>query len=473
MMDRRVIESHLNAHSKGHGPHVVIGGGGASGVLQAAHLLSRHDVAFRVTIIEGRHPAGRGVAYSTPDPDHLLNTRAQNMSAYPQEPGHFLNWLRTRPDGQGVSGQCFVSRSTYGTYLSGLLDPWLEGAEPQRVRFVRQTALRLQETAAGVVVHLGDGQSVIGDIAILATGHVLAAPDPQGLLLGAWDDPQEFDRAARVVIIGSGLSMVDRVITLLKAGHRGEILCVSRRGQLPRSHRPTTPLMLSRADIPLGAPMSVLIGWARRLARQAEQQGGTWRDAVDGIRPHVKAIWRNLPLAERARFLRHAATWWDIHRHRIPPASEATLQHVLATGQMRVVRGSFLGAERLPGGGAAARILPSGSGTAKLPVTLIFDCRGIRRDPSRHASPLIADLLRRESARVDPLDIGLDVDGSCRLIAKDGRASGSVFAIGPASRAAFWEITAVPDIREQTSRLATVLALLSADALRASARHHG
>ncbi|MDP3341884.1 FAD/NAD(P)-binding protein [Frigidibacter sp.] len=470
MMDHQVIQS-PSASPKLHGPHVVVIGGGASGVLMATHLLSRQDVAFRVTIIEGRHAPGRGVAYSTDDPDHLLNTRAHNMSAFPNDPGHFLNWLRTRSDGRGVTGQCFVSRSTYGSYLSSLISPWLQGAGPQRLRFVHQTALRLQETPAGVVVHLGDGQSVIGDIAVLATGHVLEAPDPQGLLLGAWDDPDDFDRGARVVIIGSGLSMVDRVITLLKAGHRGEILCVSRRGQLPRTHRPTKPLALTLAEIPLGAPMTVLIGWARGLARQAEQQGGTWRDAVDGIRPHVKAIWRNLPLAERSRFLRHAATWWDVHRHRIPPASEATLQQAMATGQMRVMRGSFLRAERLPGGQAGARILPSGSATPLiLPATLIFDCRGIRRDPARHASPLIADLLRRGSARVDPLNIGLDVGSSCRLLGKDDWASGKLFAIGPVSRAAFWEITAIPDIREQTSRLAAVLALLSADARRANAR---
>ena len=56
-------------------PHVlIVGGGGASGVLMATHLLSHRDVPFRVTLIEGRHAVGQGIAYSTTDPDHLLNS---------------------------------------------------------------------------------------------------------------------------------------------------------------------------------------------------------------------------------------------------------------------------------------------------------------------------------------------------------------------------------------------------------------
>lgn len=445
------------------GPHVVVIGGGASGVLMAVHLLARPDCRFRVTIIEGRHGLGQGVAYSTADPDHLLNTRAQNMSAFPDEPGHFLDWLQALPSGAPVSGQCFVSRGTYGRYLADLVTPWLTDAGARRLRIVRETALDVQETPRGVVVHVEGAQSIIGDVAVLATGHVLERPDPEGLVLGAWDQPAAVDPDSRVIIIGSGLSMVDQVISLLKAGHCGEILSVSRRGLLPRSHAPTAPLPIGLADVPLGAPVSALAGWIRGLARQAERRGGTWRDAVDGVRPHVKVIWRRLPPAERARFLRHAATWWDVHRHRIPPASDAVIHDAILAGQLRLQRGVFQRALRRPDGSLAARIVPlPGAAVLDIPAALIIDCRGIRRDPARHASQLLSRLLARGAARIDRLNVGLDVDLSCRLVGRKGDPSARLFAIGPASRAAFWEITAIPDIREQTTSLAADLGRLGA-----------
>lgn len=437
-------------------PHVVVIGGGASGVLMAVHLLSRPDRSFRVTLLEPAPRPGQGLAYATEDPDHLLNTRVQNMSAFPDRPGHFLDWLATRPEGAGATAGCFVSRATYGAYLASLLTPWQGGEDPQRLRIVRQAAARVEDRARGVVVHLADGQSVIGDLAILATGHAQAAPDPA--LVPCWADPGGIDPEGRVIVVGSGLSMVDRAVTLLKSGHRGEILVVSRRGLLPRDHAPTAPLAITRGDVPLGAPVSVLAGWARHLARRAEARGGSWRDAVDGIRPHVQAIWRSLPPAERARFLRHAAIWWDVHRHRIPPASDAVIRAALASGQLRLQRAAFLGAEA-QGGGAVARFRPfARSRVVEVAAARIFDCRGIRRDPEQNASPLIADLLARGRARVDGLRIGLEVDLACRLIGRAGRPSDRIIAIGPVSRAAFWEITAIPDIRDQVQRIAAELA---------------
>ncbi len=298
----------------------------------------------------------------------------------------------------------------------------------------------------------------MADIAVLATGHVLEKPDPQAALSNPWEDPGPVDPQGRVVLVGTGLTMVDRVITLLKTGHKGEILAVSRRGLLPRTHAPTSPLPLGVGDIPFGAPMSVLTDWMRSLAERARKRGGTWRDAVDGVRPHVKAIWRSLPLAERARFLRHAATLWDVHRHRIPPQSATIIEEALSTGQMRLMRAAFLGAARDRNGQASVTVRRIGQRNhTRLDAAMVFDCRGIRRDPARHASPLIAGLLASGSARIDPLGIGLDVDASCRLIGRSGRASDRIFAIGPVSRAAFWEITAVPDIRDQAQKLAAAL----------------
>ncbi len=445
-------------------PHVVIIGGGASGVLMAAHLLSRPGARLRVTLVEGRNMLGCGIAYSTDDPQHLLNTRVQNMSAFPDDPDHFRRWLESHRtaagdavDGDGAAtAASFVSRPTYGAYLASLLAPWLSGAGAgaSRLSCIRQTCLRIGGGGALLTVHLDNGRRLLADQVVLATGHVLPEPDPAGILSGAWQPLGDLDPDGRVIIIGTGLSMVDQVLSLMNRNHRGEILALSRRGLIPRRHAAAIPLPIAAEDVPLGARASVLFRWARGLARQAARDGGGWRDAVDGIRPHVRRLWASLPLAERARFLRHAAPWWDIHRHRMPPQSADRIADALASGQLRLIRGRFAGADRGPDGGLVARIAQPGGAAREIRACRIIDCRGILRDPRQHASPLVADLIASGRARIDPMGIGLDVSPDCAVIDAAGIPSTRLHAIGPASRAAFWEITAIPDIREQTTALA-------------------
>ncbi|WP_323041207.1 FAD/NAD(P)-binding protein [Gemmobacter sp.] len=435
--------------------HVLILGGGASGVLMAAHLL--HGGPCRVTLVDPAPQPGRGVAYATDRPQHLLNTRIRSMSAWDDDPGHFRRWLEGQPD---VPDGEFMPRGIYGRYLTSLLDPWR--GDTARLRIVRATAVRLDEHPRGVVAALEDGQLVIADQAVLATGHVRPAPDPAGLVAGAWDDLPPPAPDARVVIVGTGLSMVDQVLTLLAQGHRGEIVALSRRGLLPRPHAEPGPgITLSVADLPLGAPASALMRWVRDLAGRVQAGGGTWQDAVDAIRPQIRRLWRALPPAERARFLRHAASWWEVHRHRLPPASGLAIDAAVASGRLRVIRAGFIGAE-LDDGGLVAVVQPPGGPRQALAAGRIIDCRGIRRDPAAHASALMAGLLERGAARIDPLGIGPEVTGACQLIGRNGTPSQRLHAIGPVSRAAFWEITAVPDIRAQVAELAGRLAAICA-----------
>lgn len=436
--------------------HVVIVGGGASGVLMAVHLLRQPATRTEVTLIERAELLGCGIAYRTDDPDHLLNTRVSQMSAFPEDPGHFERWLSG--EGLPVTGGCFVDRGTYGRYLASLLAAWRDGGEGQRLRCIRGECLRLFETAQGVIAELDDGRVIRADRAVLATGHAVPAAPPRPLR-GAWDFSAPRDAAATVAIIGTGLSMVDHVATLLGAGHRGQIWCLSRHGQLPQEHAATHPLALAPDDIPFGATVSATMHWLRALVRRAKAQGGTWRDAVDGLRPHVAQIWQGWSVAERARFLRHAAPWWEVHRHRMPPVSAGRISRAAASGQLRILRGRFDSAEQRPDGRIALGIVPRQAGSPKhLPEHLIvdhvIDCRGIRRDPAEHAAPVIRDLLARGIARLDPLGLGLDTTAAARVIDSTGAASQRVHAIGPAARGALWEITAIPDIRAQTATLA-------------------
>ena len=63
---------------------VAIAGGGAGGALLAAHLLRSGEV--RVALIERDARLGRGVAYGTNFPGHLMNVPAASLS----QPGRAL-----------------------------------------------------------------------------------------------------------------------------------------------------------------------------------------------------------------------------------------------------------------------------------------------------------------------------------------------------------------------------------------------
>src|ERR1700723_957292 len=76
---------------------VAVIGAGFSGLLTALRLLLDPD-GPRVILIERGARFGRGASYSTSSSQHLLNVRATNMSAFVEQPDHFLDWLATAGD---------------------------------------------------------------------------------------------------------------------------------------------------------------------------------------------------------------------------------------------------------------------------------------------------------------------------------------------------------------------------------------
>ncbi len=441
---------------------IIVVGGGASGVLLAVHLLRHRPEGLIVTLVERRPELGAGIAYATRHPDHLLNVRASNMSAFPDDPGHFSRWLAARATDCGPDG--FAPRRLYGDYLADLTDPlFLEG----QLRRVRGEAVALREDAARLEVLCRDGgsgpeTSIRGDAAVVATGNEGPSLPPEPWRHAGWGGEQErppIPHDAPVVVIGTGLTMVDRVLWLLHDGHTGPITAVSRHGLVPQAHRLAPPTALFETeDVPSGEPIVPLTRWLRGKADAAERAGAGWRTAVDGLRPHTQALWGRLPDAERRRFLRHARPFWDVHRHRIAPHAAVQLGEAERQGQLRVLAGRVTGFTPHPGG-VAVSVSPRGTGREEvLDAAAVFECRGRSADVSLSENPFLQSLLNGGQARPDALGLGLDVTDSCALIDDEGRASDRIYATGPITAGTFWEIVAIPDIRAQAARLAGALA---------------
>ena len=93
----------------------------------------------------------------------------------------------------------------------------------------------------------------------------------------------------------------------------------------------------------------------------------------------------------------------------------------------------------------------------------MINCTGPSGDLTRIGDPLLSGLVERGLIQADACRLGLDVRADGRLVGRDGSAKLDLFAVGPPTRGAFWEITSVPDIRVQAAQCAAaILGRLSA-----------
>lgn len=425
------------------GIHAAVIGAGASGTLQALHLVR---AGAQVTLVDRGPAPGRGVAYSTRRPEHLLNVPARRMSAFSDDPDHFERWYGALTGG---GAEDFAPRMLYGDYLAGLLAE--AGIEP-----VRGEALALADEG----VRLADGRTVAADAIVLAPGNFKPATPPgidPAALGPLWvDDPWAGDLTEGLgagdvlLLVGTGLTAVDVALTLDASGYGGRIVALSRRGLAPRSHGLREPTVAPQEDLPANC-----VAMLHRVRARSEEIG--WLGAVHELRAVTQALWRSAGAEERGRFLRHLRAWWDVHRHKVAPAVGATIEAMQADARLAVAAGKLVSVEA-EDGRALVRFRPRGGDAVEtLRAARIVNCTGPEIDIARAGEPLLDTLLAAGRIRPDPLRIGLDVDAECRAIGADGRASETLSVIGPITRGAFWESVAVPDIRVQAERVAARL----------------
>ena len=428
---------------------VAIVGGGFSGTITAAELARR---GIRSVLIDGSGRAGKGVAYSTTEPAHLLNVRAEGMSAWADDPDHFAR----RFESEGGDRRGFAQRRLFGRYLGEILD---DAVQSGNVELSHASASKATRAEAGWRIALGDGGTIEADALVVAIGN----QEPEGLaafsgtsggfIANPWGAQAQAavkalaESGESALLVGTGLTMVDLVLSLDAAGHQGRIVAVSRRGQIPRAHADFEPAPVELDDVPNGN----LRGLWRWLRRRGAEVG--WRAAVDSLRPYSHPLWQGLDHHQQRRFLRHARPWWDVHRHRIAPDVARTVARMVGEGRLEVVAGRIISA-RDAGGGLEVEYRRRGSRTARGErFAYAFNCTGPLHSISRTRDSLLRSLLDGGQAHPDHLGIGLEVDQHSRVAGGE-----HLWALGPLTKGRYWEIIAVPDIRGQAAAVAEDIA---------------
>jgi uncharacterized NAD(P)/FAD-binding protein YdhS len=444
-------------------PVILVVGGGASGTLFGVHLvraLRGSGLRARIVLLDrdGRH--GLGQAYATPDPRHLLNAPAGRMSALADTPEHLLDWARhelgpTEPTD-------FLARADYGRYLLTMLaDAERRGAPT--VTLVRETGSAVAARAAhldrpaGVV--LADGRRLEADFVVLATGNpppvAIEGPPGPGLVGDPWAPGVlgEIAECRRVLVVGTGLTMVDLAVSVAQGRPGAVVHAVSRRGLVPRAHRedPRGELpALPELKLPTGPTRLGALIAAVRV--EIDRAGGDWRGVLDAMRPLLPGLWAGLPASDQARFVAQLARIWEVHRHRLPPATATAVARLRATGRLQVHQGRLVSAELLSDGGRRV-VLDTAQGLRRLDVDVIVNGTG-PGSPASSTDPLTVGLLRAGLARSDHLGLGLDVTEHGSVRDGAGRSQSWLAALGPPLRGVRWETTAIPEIRDQAATLA-------------------
>ena len=444
---------------------VAILGSGFSATALAVHLLESLPSSKTISLVGARAKYGLGIAYSTRDENHRLNVPAGRMSLYADRPDHLVEWLKS--SGLGYGKDDFVPRRLFGRYLQETLAASLRQKDnAARVHFADAEAInceQLDDTCQ--VFSLSTGEQIQSRHTVFCLGGTPSglpipetAIDPAArphVTINAWADNwlDRIEADAAVFLLGSGLTTVDQLVSLEKRGHRGRIHVLSRHGLLPQVH--VVPRN-DPAQPAFDAGTLTLSQMLHRLRRQAETVHD-WRMVVDALRPHTQAIWQHLDAVERARFFRHANSWWSVHRHRMAPEIADIVHGMQREGRVTIHAGwlqAIRGGDRV----VATYLDRHSHETREIPFDHMVNCTGMEKC-SISKVPLLKKMAAGGMLTADAHGLGLSVGPGSELLTPEGRAHRRVYAMGPMTIGQFFEIFAVPDIRVQANRIAEAIAL--------------
>lgn len=422
-------------------------GGGFSG-LSALSALVRHAVTpLQVTVYGPDAVLGRGKAYSTQDPEHLLNVRAGAMGAHAGQDADFHVWLDTHDHGYRAAD--FVPRALYGRYLDHVLADTLVAARAKDIRIfmVHEKALDVQPAGDDLLVKTAVGQKEHQAV-ILACGNdrprVPALGQGVAQHAGWWKNPYQADRwrdihkAGHIVIIGSGLSMIDALVTLTREKYDGDITAVSRHGHIPMAHRAVSTSFAWTADE--AHDLRTLSQLMRQVRVKAASTGADWRDVLDGVRPYANDIWRGFSARERKRAQRYMS-FWNTRRHRIPQVMHDMVSNLVGQGQLRLIAGRV---DKVEAMGASLNVYTA-AGVKE--GQIVMNCLGydysiVPGDGSLLSALVRAGLVGMSEGFPQPAQPSLQM-----------HAHHKIYGIGPLWQGYFIESTAVRDIRLQADQV--------------------
>ncbi|WP_445679367.1 FAD/NAD(P)-binding protein [Radicibacter daui] len=464
---RRAGELPRPVRRSGEGVSIAVVGGGFTAAAVIAALARSVSAGLTLQVFEPSGQLGKGLAYGRSNAHQLLNSRALNVGLDPTRPRDFIDWLLANDwegaatsAGGGSLEASFVPREAFGRFVNERLLTGVAAHGDLDLRLFAEAVTAVHHRTEGFDLTLASGAHFTADIVMLATGY--GSRRSAGGHCGDVYDESAYEglpQQGSVAFLGTGLSMIDGLLTLRRQGFQGAVTAISRRGLLPRPHARTAPTRFV-PDLAGVASMSAILHRLRQATRQAEAQGEVWQSIIDGLRPHIAGLWQALDGREQARFLRHLRAYWNVHRHRVPPQIGRKLEDEVRSGALRLVAGRVSRTHPLSEGGLGVIYRPRSTRLEfEERFDAVFDCRGTAPDTG---GVLERQMVAEGLLRRDPHNLGFYVDATGRARDSIGAPADDLFALGPLGQGSLLEVTAIGEIVAQADRAARHIAALIA-----------
>jgi uncharacterized NAD(P)/FAD-binding protein YdhS len=402
---------------------VAIIGFGYSGNLVLFNLVNKAEKPIKILVADKSDNFAKGAAYATIRSEHLLNVRAKNMGALKDDVLHFYKWLVA--SGYSYDENDFVPRKIYGEYLSYIHSETLKIAKEKNIEIeiIKATASKIEQGDSHKI-NFDKGEVADCKQLVLATGNQIK------------DNPWRYDfeslvndkSGKPVVIIGTGLTAVDTILSIFASGFVGQVICISRKGLFPLPH--TAKGVDVKFDISpyvnsiLNARPSQIVKILRKLI--AENNADSWQSVLDSIRPYHQQIWKVFSQFDQKRILGKYFTLWNIHRHRMAPEIDAKIKSYIASGRLKIVQQNYDESE-------------------KLDAIKIFDCRGL--------SLKILDNIFNSITGIKTSTNGYGITCDENYIINSDKNT-PIYALGSCFAGHLFETIAVPELRMQADKIA-------------------
>lgn len=451
-------------------PVIAIIGGGFCGTFTFVQLLKQASHPLHVILINKHYPLAKGIAYSTEDECHLLNVAAGKMSPFPDDSDHFVRWVK----GQKFLATyvnddlplAYLPRAVYGKYLASVFEETLR----QRPSFFQYT--HLQDEAKDIVpmvnkykVVLHANKAVIANKVILATGNFPPTQLPikderfyasRNYFGNPWAGAAtaNIKPVETVFIIGTGLTMLDTVLSIVSKGFHGKIIALSRSGLLPLYHKRRKPYLPLLEDLKPPYRLTKLYEIYFKHVMLAKKLGSPTEALMDAIRPKIQEIWMALSIPEKIQFMEHVKHFWNVTRHRSALEVHEAIAALIKKNVLQVIAGRLIS---LAETGNNVEVIFREKKTLKnkiIHVNRVINCTGPEADITKVNDPLIINLLKRGFVAPDDMKLGLNALPDGTIIQRDNSLSPFLYTLGTNLKGILWESTAVPELRSQTMQLA-------------------
>ncbi|WP_200975129.1 FAD/NAD(P)-binding protein [Echinicola sp. 20G] len=237
--------------------NIAIIGGGANGISTFIELFIQIVTAklqnkVSITLIEKDEKLGYGLAFGTPQPGHILNTQANLMGIFANEPAHFADWLKINGEKHRADikvdhdmDNAYTTRMLYGDYIAEQANTYLKRAKKHHlsVKVIHSEAIDIIKEKNEYELTFADQTSLKANYIVLALGTPKPSTFKSLIQFPAYLDfpwptsriKEKIPSNSHVGVLGTSLSAIDCVMTLLDNGHKGKISLFSPDGSLPRA----------------------------------------------------------------------------------------------------------------------------------------------------------------------------------------------------------------------------------------------